>query len=325
MLKEIPGAKTPWPDINRLLNPEERFEISNGPHRCFLFAPQSSAKLSATFFLCRENEIPFYTGFEITFWDKVWISPRSLNHIHKLDKDNSIVSVEAGCPLQELNASLFQAGCELGLSDWVHSTKRISVGQAIAQKTCSGEILQGKPILRRVIGLEMVQEDGMIAKIGENTLSGAKGPFFQESLMEISKQETVTLLKFQILPIPESRLFLNWSFKTPQGAIDHKNILKQTITSWERLDLIIPENSQENTILLAQISGTKEEMTSFQKICPHIDLSTEEDTLNQLKHYFKENTYQFSASNETDELSTQAYHWIHALTGKKWLVKQLGN
>lgn len=320
MHKEIPGAKTPWPEINRLLKPEERFEVINGLDCSFLFAPQSAAKLSAIIFLCREKEIPFYTEFEITFTHKVCISSRSLTRIHKLDKYNSFVSVEAGCSLQELNAALFQEHCELGLSDWIHSTKRISIGQAISQKTCSGEILRSKPIFRRIIGLEMVQEDGTIAKIGENTLSGAKGPFFHESLMKISEQETVTLLKFQILPIPECRVLLKWSFRTPQEATDCTNILKNTITSWERLDLIIPENTQENTILLAQISGTKEEMTSFRKVCPHIDSSSEEDdTLNQLRHYFKQNNYQFSAIHENDRLSRQSYQWIHLLTGKKWI------
>ena len=313
---ENPGAQTPWGELNRLLKPEERFEIKKNSQTFFRFAPRDVSTLSAVFFLCKEKNISICTDFEWNFQVQACISTKNLNRVVTIDPQESLLVVEAGCELQELNGILFQEKYELGLSDWVWSTKKKTVGQALISQSNSGEILQGYPLSQRLIGLEIMQDDGTLARIGGKTLSSCKGPIFPA----YSLQGIITSAFFQIIPIPKKRIKLTWSSLNRQHIDELALELAQKITSWERLDIIASSNPEEKCFLLAQICGTEEEMATFKKICPQYASAVEEDLLPKFKSFFTQKGYSFSQIKGQEKLNESTYQWMHTLTLQGWQI-----
>lgn len=304
MIKEKPGATLPWPEINRILMAEERFEIYSDKHLGYLLAPKTVSRLSAIQYLCQENHL-----------ESVQISTRALTRIETLDPANGIVGVEAGCALRDLDAALFEVGMELGLSNWIWDGTRITVGEAIERGVCSGQLLQGKAPSNRLLGVELVRSDGGIARVG------TAGPDLPRMVWGNKMQlGTIAYARFQIVHSPKRRYLLAWEFTDRKALEHHLKDLTSFSSSWERLDSVLSGDFNQKGFLLAQISGTEKEMEQFEKFCPKIASAKREDYIYTLMTFLLKQELCFEVTSEKDALSKDNYMWHHTLTKRCWKV-----
>ncbi len=108
-----PGASTPYPAINRLLDIDERYRLKWTDAQNYLFAPKSIQKLSALLFLLHEQGVKFSLSRQYLQSEKrIFISLQSINKVKLLEND--VVEVQAGFELEELHRWLFEQGREVG-------------------------------------------------------------------------------------------------------------------------------------------------------------------------------------------------------------------
>ena len=101
-LREIPGAETPWAEINKLLEPAERLTWKRGTDEGFLLAPKDKSRLAAAVFHCRERDLPIQVSGTGTLSSSSWhpghssavISGRHLVHMDLVGEDQ--IQVGAG-------------------------------------------------------------------------------------------------------------------------------------------------------------------------------------------------------------------------------------
>lgn len=339
----MPDGETPWPEINRLLKPTERFKIHDGVLSGFLLSPSSISGLSATLFLCHQLHVEVFFEFSSKSVHiessphslGVIISTRALNRIDLYPAPDNMVVVESGCLQHILDNHLQNNGFELGLQDWIWRTASVTLGELIAQGVHSGLILKKQLVTRRLIEAEFVKRDGTIVRLGCTTPASSIGigpvPFVW------GLQETIgilTSMRFQLVSIPEQRMHLTWTFTSLQELKKQISLLRLFADSWERLDVVLTGVKGQKNYILAEISGSEEEINVFKRECPSYEYAQQIDSLKVLRHYFSQQKHQFQKiefhlsckdyNEKIDlvdkELKAGEYSWLHDDWHSYWLI-----
>ncbi|MBA3722790.1 MAG: FAD-binding oxidoreductase [Parachlamydiaceae bacterium] len=328
-IEEKPGVMTPWAEINHLLTADERFEIihPNFKNR-YLFAPKNLSRLSALLFLLEQKGLDFNIiglGNSVSlpiFEHQIFLTVRALNQIHKIS--NSVVEVEAGCDLRTLQSTLMTYNCELGFEDWIWKQNRATVGSALIRGCSSGLCIDKNFVRDKLLGIHIAKLDGSLVECGRG-LEGAKaGPLLHKLVYGIEELGGIlTKCYFCIRPIPNERLYLYWDFNNTQMLWDHFKSLQAFTNTWERLDVIISGNLAEKGFILAQISGTSEEMVLFKQICPRYESAHQKDMISTLKTHLKAYYYtSVDFTSHLDRLLPAEYIWYHSLEDLCWILTE---
>lgn len=320
-LIEIPGAKTPWSDLNSLLPPEERYAIQSTEFKGFLFAPKDRLRLSAVLFLCQQHGLKVSVETPL-LGCQVVISVRGMTHIETIDPISRYIGVEAGCRLCDLEVKLFEQGQELGISDYVWKNAKSSIGSVIARGACSGLMLQGQTSYSRVLGIEFVRFDGGVIREGSSLLVPSAGPQLHiRHWGGYGEFGIITYVRCEMMRIPESRLRMAWAFEDKRELENHVMELLNCTSTWERFDIVVSGHPNQNSFVLVQISGAFEEMNAFKKICPRISMAMQEDYVNKLRSFFQSQQFQFSKTDIqsmkcifSGNIPVDNYLWYHVLT-----------
>lgn len=321
--REMPGVETPWISINQLLNSHERFHLyPSAEEPFFLFAPKSPSKLSALLYLLKEEKICFCSDLlqdcsrEKKY--QVLLSVRALSEI--AIHEEGWVEVGAGCQLAHLQSRLFEAGYELGV-DTLFFSQTVSIGSFILQGPPSGIVLNQRRFSDCLFQVETVRPDGGITKWGKD-LPYAGGMNFSTLIWGIRDLQSIPIkFTFKLFPQPQRRLYLAWSFYQQTAIWCHLDRLKAFTSTWERLDAVFSGHSGERGFVLAQVSGTEEEMKAFKNSCPDFDLAEQESKMALLKAFFNQQKLSFYPAGRMDRNNLQTgYMWYHSLTDEAWVI-----
>ncbi|MBA2368096.1 MAG: hypothetical protein H0V82_03625 [Candidatus Protochlamydia sp.] len=304
---EKPGAITPWPSINQLLDPLERFATPSG----YVLAPKSLPKLSALMYLSKEEQLDI---------GEKCLAKLSLKTFSQVEwMGDECVAVGASCEMTALQNILFDQGFELGLENIKGSQ---NIGAYCLEGNPRGIVLGQEPLQDRILEALWVKPDGGVVKWGKG-LAAAGGPCLAPLVWGLSETPAVLIrLVFKASRVPPARIFLHWSFHDRGDLWDHFNLLRAFTSSWERLDLVIPENSKEKGFVLAQISGLEKEMEAFGSLCPLFQSAGFEDKAAHLKAYFCKGNFHFTSAPSVAlmQASGKKYKWHHGLSDSAWII-----
>jgi hypothetical protein len=318
--EEKPGAVTPWLSVNQLLPADERFTVTSSCGSGYLLAPKCMSRLSALLYVLKEQNLAFHIGGAHHSDQSLVLSTRAFKQVEFLAED--IIAVEAGCDLRTLHATLLQEKKELAFDDWIGGSQKSSVASVMVRGCHSGLHLKGMTIQECLLGLEVAKLDGGLMRWGRQ-LPGAKpGPPLHKLIWGIKDLGAVIVkCYFKVNLVPLKRIWLSWSFKEHGVVWQKVKQLKQFVSSWERLDVIVPGNQAEKAFILAQISGTPREMELFAIDCPGFKEAEKKNQLPTIQNYLKQKFTHFSSiSSQFYSLLPAEYLWCHVLDNKFWLA-----
>ncbi|CUI16212.1 Conserved hypothetical protein [Candidatus Protochlamydia naegleriophila] len=319
---EKPGAHTPWQSINQLLDSQERLEWRSETCISYLFAPKTLSKLSALLYLLKTEQVSYAVQNQEQgdIAEKgVWISVRSFSQAEW--QGDGHIAVGAGSNLFQLQSKLLEEKYELGLEDL--AGRHHSIASFLLEAPPMGLFLRQEALSERLLQVEWVNGDGGIVKWGRG-LPGMGGPCLSQLIWGLRNLKAVLVkVLFKAYPIPPERLLLNWSFLKRDELWKQFDRLRSLTATWERLDLVIPNDPLQKGFLLAQISGSKEEMKTFSSLCPEFARAETSDRLCQLRKFFEQQRFQFQpikCREETERKELAGYCWYHGLTDQSWFV-----
>lgn len=321
MKKEMPGAKTPWNAINQLLAPDECFAVQEEKQSYFLFAPKQVNKLSALLLRLQDQNIPF--SFSRHFADQsVLVSNRALQSL-AIGK-SAVIEAGGGCENQQIQTELWKQGYELGWEEELPFHAKCRLADFWLKGYPSGLRLRSRSLQDRLIGLELATSSGRLLHLGHKHPSAQLGPALHQTFWG-SQAEGICLTKlfFQGEFRPAERIQLSWKFDSLDDLWELFSLLKTKILSWERLDCILSGSPQEQQFLIAQLSGSKEEMAAFRQECPKIQEALPQYQLAALKRYLGQCGQAFlfsSLSKLRAAWQTSEYIWYHGLIDQGWLI-----
>lgn len=328
-MSEKPGAKTPWGDINQLLAPQERFEISFSHWKGWLLIPTSSSQLAALLYLLSQAEILFcIQGRGSSFFpsqkQNVIVSARALTQI--VWHAHGIVEAGAGCSLRDLQQFLLERNREICLEEdaWIENKRSIASLILLGLE----HVRTIKPFSEMIMGVDFVTFEGSQIKWGGHYLSPTAGLALHK-LMEGLKTLPAVISKVIMRTelIPEIRLKLTWNFNTKDALWNLFQALQSISSTWESLEIVHSGRSDESGFVFAQISGVAQEINAFIKICPHYSQATQDGQRQNLKKYFSQENMHFNKIffNQISDLKSYKvepgeYLWIENNPQRAWLL-----
>lgn len=269
-VKELPGAHTPWKEINQLLAPDERFEMQLPHWNGFLLVPRYPSQLSALFYFLHQEKIPFVMNEEGGLHQgthSVKISGRAFSQINW--HENSTVEIGGGCALSYLNSFLLERKDEVALEGDPLASPKSSVSELILSGRTGGLRFREEFFPEAIVGIDLVTRDGTQVKWGGKHRSQGGGPTLHPLMWNLKSFPGMILkVILKSYPIPPKRLRLSWSFRHREALWQFFNELKEFSSSWEVLDVILSGQSASQEFIFAQISGLPEEMDAFSELCP---------------------------------------------------------
>lgn len=141
-----------------------KFSMSAG----LVVRPKSTQEISNIIKYCAENEIPVIpqggnsglSGGSVGKNGSVILSMQKMDKIMELDKHNGIVTVEAGCILEQLQQYVEKEGFIVPVD--MGSKATCQIGGNLATAAGGLNVIRYGPIGRYVLGLEVVLGDGRI-------------------------------------------------------------------------------------------------------------------------------------------------------------------
>ncbi|MCB1135616.1 MAG: hypothetical protein KDK78_05045 [Chlamydiia bacterium] len=286
-MSERPGAVSPWPAINQLLGPSERFCIQSQDGESLLLAPRERARLSALLFELKEHADVSPPRI---------VTTRALSHIDGTDLADGLLHVEAGATLQDVQNYLLEKGMECAWSDWVWRGNRKTSMASILIRGADGGF--GREPESTLIAYDAVLTDGTEVRLSR----------FQRPLP--GSIAFVTRLTLRLRYRPECRIFASWK---GSGLEEQLAALQSFSDTWECLDHI-SSNQDANAFILAQISGTTDEMEAFRRHCPAWSDRLHTDPRPGLLHYVR----QFQIEEAAESQSGAGVIWKHYCGGRSW-------
>lgn len=315
--KERPGADTPWASINKILKPGERFSYAEGGCAGYLFAPADFGSFSALLYTMKGEQIPFSFEAEarpLSFRsvDSVLVSARAIREV--TFPDYGIVKAGAGCDLQTLHGIIYESGYETSCNVSLFTGVKGTVGSALLEGGCSGALLRETGMFENVLGVEIMKDDGTLLRWG-GARSFSPGPALHKLACGSKITDGIIVsCSLRVFPIPPKRLFLSWSFLDRKELELHIGLLLQVTTSWERLDSVIPADIHEKGFVLAQISGSVEEMELFMQLCPRFNEASGENRTIRLAGYLLKKMLTIRSLCNPDPFTVPpnvSYLWYH--------------
>lgn len=321
-VRETPGVPTPWPFVNQLLMADERFEVCSAEWQGFLLAPKTIAGLTTLLSILNQHPISFCVH-EPTIKKSSLLSPICLVSTRAFSQvvihEGNVIEIGAGCSLVDLHSVLFERKLEANLEESpLASTKQSVVNLILSGQTASIHLKQ-ENVVESLMGIEWVTEKGCQLQWGGPQRSGLAGPTLHKLIWGLQQWPgLIVKIYVKAYHLPAMRLHLMWSFRQLSALWDQFDQLKRFSSSWERLDCVWSGKSQEQSFILAQISGLKEEMNAFTQLCPGYSLSQPQNGLVKLTQFLKQQTlYAYPASHQK-QLQSDEYLWYHGLDERAW-------
>jgi hypothetical protein len=321
-MKEKPGAHTPWTEINQLLAPDERFEVSQSNQQGFLLAPKHSSQLAALLYLICRQGVPFSVqgrGTSVHPNHSLIISARAFSQL--IFHEKGVVEVGAGCPLSHLHQFLFERKREIPLEeDPLSSPKQSIAGLLLSGKT-SGICYHQESALETILGIEMVTFEGSRIIWGGHQKSALAGPTLHKLIWGLNSIPAIIVkIILKTYPIPQKRLRLTWSFRDKDMLRDHFLSLKNFSCTWESLEWVLSGQKTEQGFIFAQISGLETEMEGFSQLCPGYPIAQQHGEKIDLKNFLKQKRLQAYSVSADQLLEPGEYLWHQALNKKTLLM-----
>jgi len=323
-MSEKPGAQTPWPTINQLLLPDERFEVQ-GPHwKGFLLAPKHSSQLAALFYLLHQQGIAFCvqgrgtTTSDPQSYHSVIVSARAFSQLFLHDQEG-ILEAGAGCSLSHLHQFLFERQQEIALEeDPLASPKRSLAGLLLSGKVM-GIPYRQENLSATILGIEWVTWEGCQITWGGCQRSALAGPAMHKLIVGLHSLPGMivkTILK--TYPVPQARLQLAWAFREKEALWEHVESLKEFSSTWECLDCVQSGQSTDQGFVFAQIAGFQEEMEAFRHFCPRYSMARQRNERLALRNFLKQQKLHSESTSFDQWLEPGEYLWYHALHQQGW-------
>lgn len=318
--REKPGAQTPWLFVNQLLTADERFEVCYAEWKGFLLAPKTTSSLAALLYLLHQHHIPFYVqGQKIKKNPSpaCFVSARAFSHF--LVHEGDVIEIGAGCSLMDLQPILFEKQLEVNVEESPLASPKQSVVDLILIGQTAGLQLKQENVVESLLGVEWITEKGCQLQWGGSQRSCLAGPALHKLIWGMQHLPGVIVkIYLKAYRLPTVRLQLVWSFRYLDALWNQFDQLKRFSSSWERLDCVWSGKSKEQSFILAQISGLKEEMEAFTQICPDYHLSQPEDRRLQLKQFLNQQTLFAYPASKQQQLQPDEYLWYHGLEERAW-------
>lgn len=323
MREERPGAITPWKAINRLLGHEERFCVNEKQGFYHLLAPKEASRLAAVLFALQEEKIPY--AIEEASGCPCVLSTRSLNRVLAIDLAHQSVSVEAGCFLSDLESKLYEFKLETGLVDWPWKRRRVRLADLINEGCLSGEKAGMIDPWERILEVRLTLANGGNLNLGGKSLvpkpgGGLPGPFFCRASADF--EGVATSFRLRLSPVPEVRKRFCWKTGSLKEAMHLLESLQTLCQSWERLDTL--QSGLGKSYVLAQLSGTREEMAAFDEL--PLPSGSDERGWDLLNHYFFSKNIRLSCIESpfkaVKNLQVQEYLWTFWTTAQACLLEE---
>jgi hypothetical protein len=316
-IREKPGAATPWSAINQLLAPEERYHIQMPGWQGFILAPQHVSRLTALLYLLDEEGIPFQSHGLLPKSDlpcELIVSVRAFSRLSLNDDD--ILEVEGGCSFSLLHSYLFERKCEILIGERPLATDKALLVEAVS----SGEKLLEKDIF---MGLEFVDFKGCQVRWGGKGRSPAPGPQLHQLIPEFKDFPGIIVKLFlKTLAAPDVRFKLAWPYRDRTSLQQQIHALKDFSTSWEKMECLIPGDESEKGYIIAQISGTREEMEAFQQKCPGYQDASQQDERSQFNAFFINNDFHACEAADMQMVRPDEYLWIDEKNRRTWIISR---
>ena len=321
-MSEMPGAQTPWTDINQLLAPDERFEVNALNGKGFLLAPKHISQLAALLYLIFKQGLAFCVQGRGTtaYYDphhSLIVSARAFSQL--ILHENEVVEAGAGCSLSHLHQFLFERKQEVALEEDPLSSSKQSIGGLILSGRTSGICYRQEQVLETILGIEFVTWDGSQIKWGGNQRSSLAGPAMHKLVWGLNSFPGVIVnIILKTYPIPQKRLKLAWAFRQKEALWKHFQSLKTFSYTWESLEWVLSGQAEEQGFVFAQLSGSKSEMEAFSQLCPSYPLARQQDERLQLKNFMKQKSLKVYSVSNDQKIETGEYLWHQELDQRTW-------
>lgn len=325
-MKEKPAAILPWHGINKLLAPDEKFEVTDIHWKGFLVAPKQRSQLAALLFFLYSENIAFCIagrGFTSRTRDDppLVVSARAFSNI--LLYNESIVEVGAGATIQQLQQFLYERKQEVCFEEGPLDSSKRSIASLILSGTNSCLHLRNETLQNTIVGVELITLDGSQIKYGGAHRTLLAGPALHKSIWKKGIYPgIITKFYLKTFPIPQSRLRLTWKFPDQAHAKNHLQQLKKNIFSWENLEFVQSGNSDEQSYIFAQISGFEEELSVFSDMCPLFDKASKKNVRITIKKFLNQQLFKAYLTRSNHLLNPGEYFWSQELSEQKWLLKK---
>lgn len=324
-MKEIPGALTPWKEVNQLLAPDERFAMQLSHGNGFLLAPRHPSQISALLYFLHQEKIPFSMQDQEDSLDhqtdSVRISARVFSQINWYE--HGVVEVGGGCSLSLLQQFLFERNHEVAVEGDPLISPKCSVAELILSGRTGGLRYREEPFFETILGVDLVTRDGTQVRWGGAQRSQAGGPTLHKLIWDLKSFPGVILkMILKTYPIPSKRLKLSWSFRQREALWQFYQELRQFSTSWEYLDVVLSGKPTSQEYIFAQISGLPEEMEAFSQLCPGYVIASQQDERFNMKYFFgkqKLKAYQVCKDSSLN-LDSAEYLWLQEWNSAAWLL-----
>lgn len=316
---EKPGASTPWPSINQLLAPDERFAVESLSRSHYLFAPKHPSQLTALFYLLNQQKIKFEVQEVFSHSDlQAMVSARAFSQLHFYEE--GVVEAGAGISLYELHQFLSDVKQETSFEEAPLEISKQPVGQLLLSGRTSGLRLRQDSFREALLGVELVTFDGSLLKWGGKLKGGSPGAQLHRLLPGLkSFPGMIVKLYLKTYPVPPSRLRLAWSFDTKKELMHQYQALKNFSSSWEYVEFIVSGKERDKGFIFAQISGLSEEMEAFSRSCPGYSNALQKGERNQMKKFLQQQQQLKAYPVSPDQsLDPGEYLWVQEGGSKAW-------
>jgi glycolate oxidase FAD binding subunit len=201
----------------------------------------------------------------------VVISTKGLRRVLQYEPRDLTVSVEAGCPLADLQALLAKNGQMIAL-DPPYSASA-TIGGVIAANS-SGPMRRAFGTARDlVIGMNFAMLDGQMIKTGGMVVKNVAGLDMGKLLIgSFGTLGVITSVNFRLHPLPlQTRTFL-FSFPTLEAALDKRNAILKSVLQPIAIDLLSPDAAasfdQPGYVLFVRATGSPAVLQRYARELP---------------------------------------------------------
>ncbi|CAM5768453.1 FAD-linked oxidase [Labrys miyagiensis] len=189
-------------------------------------SPATTAEVAAVVALCARQGVAIVThggrtglvGGGISSPGQVVVSTRRLNHVERLDADERVAVVEAGCSLQSLQEAALTHHLEPGIDLAARGTA--TIGGMISTNAGGIMAFRNGVMRHRVLGLEAVLPDGSVYSDLTRVVKNAAGYDLKHLL--IGAEGTlgiVTRAALKLEPLPDTHAVALFGFPTVAAAL----------------------------------------------------------------------------------------------------------
>lgn len=331
-MREIPGAATPWLEVNRLLAPDERFELVFPQGAVFLLAPKQASQAAALLFFLSQEQIAyliegreslgeFKNGIQPPIENRPFVIVSSRAFVQMKWNEDGAAEVGSGCPLTQLHQFLYERNQEIAIVDSPFASLKRSVGDLILSGRATGTLKRSQSLPEILLGAEIVTADGACIKWGGSFASPVAGPGLHQLLFGLQGFPGILVkVTLKTSPIPPARLRLAWRFSCKEALWRQFHELKGFASSWECLDAALSGNADESAFLFAQISGLQGEMEAFSKGCPEFAKASQKGEKGQMMRFFLQQKLHCSEVEKDFIPPMGEYLFLQDSNEKGWLL-----